>query len=118
MKIISSMLLVLLSLNVSASERVYTVGIIPYIPAGEFVVADVKGFYKAEGLNVKSIYYSSTGDWIRAMSNGKLNFASVWNATQVDMYYRGSTAKRLAVMFYDKNDYKMVVRKGSSPKKS
>ena len=116
MKINAALLLWLLCSNVTASDRVYTVGIIPYIPAGEFVVADVKGFYKAEGLKVKSIYYSSTGDWIRAMSNGKLNFASVWNATQVDMYYRGSTAKRLAVMFYDKNDYKMVVRKGSSPK--
>lgn len=116
MRIVSTLLFSLLSLNAYCSDRVYTVGIIPYIPAGEFVVADVKGFYKAEGLKVKSIYYSSTGDWIRAMTNGKLNFASVWNATQVDMYYRGSNAKRLAVMFYDKNDYKMVVRRGSTPK--
>ncbi|MDH5258520.1 MAG: ABC transporter substrate-binding protein [Gammaproteobacteria bacterium] len=93
----------------------YTVGIIPYIPAGEFVVADHKKLYEKEGLNVRSIYYTSTGDWVRALSNGKLDFSGLWNATQVDMYYRGSSAKRLALMSYDSDDYKMVIRNNAKP---
>ena len=98
------------------AAKPYTVGIIPYLPASEFVVADYKGFYEAEGLDVESIYYSSTGDWVRALSAGKLDFSGLWNATQVDMYYRGSTARRLALMSYDSGDYKMVVKKGLTAK--
>ena len=96
----------------SSFARTYTVGVIPYIPAGEFVVADYKKFYEEENLEVDSIYYSSTGDWVRALSAGKLDFSGLWNATQVDMYYRGSSAKRLAVMSYDSDDYQMIIRKG------
>ncbi|MDH5182923.1 MAG: ABC transporter substrate-binding protein [Gammaproteobacteria bacterium] len=99
-----------------AHARTYTVGIIPYIPAGEFVIADVKGFYKQEGLAVNSIYYTSTGDWVRALSHNKLDFSGLWNATQMDMYYRGAKAKRLALMSYDSNDYKMIIKKGATPK--
>ncbi|MDH3325126.1 MAG: ABC transporter substrate-binding protein [Gammaproteobacteria bacterium] len=110
-------LLVSSLLAAPAFARQYTVGIIPYIPAGEFVVADYKGFYQAEGLDVKSIYYTSTGDWVRALANNKLDFSGLWNATQVDMYYRGSSAKRLALMSYDSDDYKMVIPKDMTPKK-
>ena len=104
-----------LQVSIADSSREYTVGIIPYLPAGEFVVADAKGLYKKEGLNVKSIYYTNTGDWVRALSNGKLDFSGLWNATQIDMYYRGSKAKRLALMSYDSDDYKMIIRKGATP---
>ena len=104
-----------LQVSIADSGRVYTVGIIPYLPAGEFVVADAMGFYEQEGLKVKSIYYTSTGDWVRALSNGKLDFSGLWNATQTDMYYRGSKAKRLALMSYDSDDYKMIIPKGVSP---
>ncbi|MDH5692429.1 MAG: ABC transporter substrate-binding protein [Gammaproteobacteria bacterium] len=91
------------------------VGIIPYLPAGEFIVADRKGFYKEEGLDVDSIYYTSTGDWVRALAKGKLHFSGLWNATQVDMYYRGSNAKRIALMSFDSGDYSFIVKKGLTP---
>lgn len=103
------------SASYAQDDRQFTVGIIPYLPAGEFVVADFLGLYEQEGLNVKSIYYTSTGDWVRALSNAKLDFSGLWNATQVDMYYRGSSAKRLALMSLDNDDYKMIVRANTSP---
>ena len=109
--------LLLLMLAPLSEAKTYKVGIIPYLPAGEFIVADKLGLYKAEGLDVESLYYSSTGDWVRALQNKVLDFSGLWNATQVDMYFGGSNAKRLALMSYDTDDYRMIVRKGMTPAK-
>jgi len=96
----------------------YTVGFYPNIAFAHFVVADEKGFYKEEGVEVNAVQYEVGADWIRALGNSKVDFSSVWASTHLDMYLRGLNAVHLGLLKFDKREHtKIVVKKGMTPKK-
>jgi len=96
----------------------YTVGIFPHISFAHFVVADEKGFYKEEGVEVNTVQYEVGADWIRALGNSKVDFSSGWTSTHLDMYLRGQNAVHLGFFCFNKGGHnKIVVKKGMTPEK-
>jgi len=111
-------LIIFLLTPVCVRAGTYTVGIYPNIAFGNFVVADEKGFYEEEGVEVNTVQYEGVADWIRALWNNKVDFSSAWASTHLDMCFRGLNAVHLGLYKSDKGGHtKIVVKKGMTPEK-
>ncbi|MDM8549853.1 ABC transporter substrate-binding protein [Desulfobacterales bacterium HSG2] len=110
-------LIIFLVTPVCVQAGTYTVGIFPRISFGHFFVADEKGFYKEEGVEVNTVQYESVADWIRALGNSKVDFSATWASTHLDMYLRGQNAVHMGFFCFNKGGAKIVVKKGITPEK-
>ncbi|MDM8549887.1 ABC transporter substrate-binding protein [Desulfobacterales bacterium HSG2] len=110
-------LIIFLVTPVCVQAGTYTVGVYPHIAFGHFFVADEKGFYKEEGVDVNTIEYDGLADWVRALGNNKVDFSATWTSTHMDMYLKGLNAVNLGFFCFDKGNTKMIVKKGMTPEK-
>ncbi|MDM8550461.1 ABC transporter substrate-binding protein [Desulfobacterales bacterium HSG2] len=111
-------LVIFLVTPVCVRAGTYTAGIFPHISFAHFVVADEKGFYKEEGVEVDTLQYEYMSDWILAMENNKMNFSATWTSTHMDMYLKGLNAVQMGLVCFNKEGHdRLVVKKGMTPEK-
>ncbi|MDM8550462.1 ABC transporter substrate-binding protein [Desulfobacterales bacterium HSG2] len=111
-------LVVFLVTPVCVQGEAYTAGIFPHISFAAYVIADAKGLYEKEGVEVNTVQYEVGADWIRAVKNNKVDFATVWASTHLDMCLNGMNAVNLGFICFNRGGHnKLVVKKGMTPEK-
>jgi ABC-type nitrate/sulfonate/bicarbonate transport system substrate-binding protein len=79
------------------------------------VVAQQKGFFADEGVQVKVLQYPAANDWYTAMVNDAVHFAVPWNSTHITLVQGGGRKVLLGGFVFAHDTHSWVVRKGVTP---
>jgi ABC-type nitrate/sulfonate/bicarbonate transport system substrate-binding protein len=79
------------------------------------VVAQQKGFFAEEGVQVKVLQYPAANDWYNAMVNDAVHFAVPWNSTHITLVQGGSRKVLLGGFVFARNTHFWLVKRGVTP---
>jgi len=95
----------------AAYARVYQIGISHWIGCSVADVADVKGFWKDQGLEVKIINFNSSSDLKKALEYKRTDISYVMIGTGIGLYEEGVPVTALIETDWCHGGDKIVVRK-------
>ncbi|HLL19765.1 MAG TPA: ABC transporter substrate-binding protein, partial [Rubrivivax sp.] len=92
--------------------KTYKIGVSAYYGMAFTVVAQQKGFFADEGINVKVLQYPAANDWYNAMVNDAVDFAVPWNSTHITLVQGGSRKVNLGGFVFARNTHFWIVKPG------
>jgi NitT/TauT family transport system substrate-binding protein len=98
-----------------AQARTYKIGMVPWIGWSPNNVADVKGFWKAQGLDVQVINYANPTETHTALINQRVDLINVMMGSVVGFYMKDSPCVMVAELDWSTGGDKLVVKKGLDP---
>ena len=98
-----------------AEEDVYKIGMIHWIAYSPLNVADVKGFWKAQGINVEVINFGNNRELNIALQKKRIHIALDMMGSWVGMYVRGVPLTIIGETDWSHGGDKIIVRKGFDP---
>ncbi len=97
------------------ADKPYKIGVSAYYGMAFTVVAQQKGFFAEEGVQVKVLQYPAANDWYNAMVNDAVHFAVPWNSTHITLVQGGGRKVLLGGFVFAHNTHSWVVRRGVTP---
>ena len=97
--------------GVSASDKTYKIGVVPWAGWSAVHVAEAKGFWEKQGVNVKVINLPSTQDIQAAMEKGLLDIGFEMVGSIVGLYIEGEPFVVIAETDWSNGGDKIVVKK-------
>ena len=96
--------------------KTYRMALTPWGGFEPYVVADKKGFFKEEGIDVKVNMYTSIEDWFKGIVSKRFDFKGAWNSTMMSVILDMKKPNVfLGGMSHEKGDTGFIVRKGTKP---
>jgi ABC-type nitrate/sulfonate/bicarbonate transport system substrate-binding protein len=99
----------------AAADEPYEIGISAYYGMAFTVVAQQKGFFADEGVQVEVLKYPAANDWYNAMVNDAVDFAVPWNSTHITLVQGGSHKVLLGGFVFARNTHFWLVKPGVTP---
>jgi ABC-type nitrate/sulfonate/bicarbonate transport system substrate-binding protein len=99
----------------SPTDNPYKIGVSAYYGMAFTVVAQQKGFFAEEGVQVEVLQYPAANDWYNAMVNDAVHFAVPWNSTHITLVQGGSRKVLLGSFVFAHNTHFWLVRPGVTP---
>jgi len=105
-----------LSLFVSGAEaKDYTVALISYLGHSPFIIADEKGFFAKENINLKAKYYHTVDEWFKAFIHDRVDISIFWNSSHIELLLSGKKSVSLGVISYEKQDHRLIAKREITP---
>ncbi len=105
--------LLILNIGLSvATAKEYTIAVAPTYIFAPFVVADEKGFFAEEGVDITLKYYSITTDFVNGIVHQRVDIGPLWNSTHADMVEEFIS---LGAFSYEDGDYRIVAAPEITP---
>ena len=98
-----------------AEEDVYKIGMIHWIAYSPLNVADVKGFWKTQGVDVEVINFGNNRELNIALQKKRIHIALDMMGSWVGMYVRGVPLTIIGETDWSHGGDKIIVRKGFDP---
>jgi NitT/TauT family transport system substrate-binding protein len=98
-----------------AAAKDYTISLLSYLGHSPFIIADEKGFFAKEGINLKPKYYHSVDEWFKAFLHDRVDMNIVWNSTHIELLLSGKKTVSLGVVSYEKQDHRLIAKREISP---
>lgn len=103
--------IVIISLTGIAHARTYRIGMLPWVGFSPNNVADVKGFWKAHGVDVQVINFSNTQEMHNALINKRIDIAHEMLGTWVGLYMDDHPLTIIAGLDWSHGGDKIIVKK-------
>lgn len=97
------------------NARTYKIGMVPWIGWSPNNVADVKGFWKAHGLDVQVVSYGNPAETYTALMNQRVDIINTMMGSVVGFYMKENPCVMLAELDWSTGGDKLVVKKGLDP---
>lgn len=94
---------------------VYRVGMVQWAAFSPLNVADVKGFWKDQGLNVVVDNYAVNSDLNNNLDNGKIDFALDMIGSWVDLRLQGKPITVIGETDWSNGGDKIIIKNGMTP---
>ncbi len=107
-----SLFLLLAFSGAPAAAKTYKIGVVPWAGWSGMHVAEVNGFFKAEGVDVKVVTFPSSQSMYNAMKKGVLNIGLDMMGSIVGFYMDGGEFVILAETNWSHGGDKIVAKKG------
>jgi NitT/TauT family transport system substrate-binding protein len=107
--------MVILLVTNLASARPYKIGMVPWIGWSPNNVADVKGFWTAQGLEVEVLSYANPGETYTALMNKRVDIVNTMMGSVVGFYMKDNPCVIIAELDWSTGGDKLVVKKGLDP---
>ena len=104
------MIIVIVGLSGMAHARTYKIGVVPWVGWSSAHVAEARGFWKEQGLDVKVFGFSSNMDTNTALKNKRIDIGFDMIGTAVGLYQEGVPVVVIAETDWSHGGDKIVVK--------